>query len=214
MPEEKQRPKLTIQEQIQHRRLQAQLGGGLAKIEAQHAKGKLTARERIDLLLDEDSFIEYGPFVEHACTNFGLESKKYPGDSVVTGHGCINGRRVFLFSQDFSVLGGSLSKVHSQKICKVMDAAMEVGAPIIGLNDSGGARIQEGVDSLSGYGDIFYRNVQASGRVPQISVMMGPCAGGAVYSPGVTDFTFMVRGSSHMFLTGPGVVKVIFFRFF
>lgn len=185
------------------------LGGGAKRIEQQHKKGKLTARERIDLLLDKGSFVEYGAFMEHRCTDFGMQKEKYLGDSVVTGRGLVNGRTVFVFSQDFTVFGGSLSSVHAQKICKIMDQAMLVGAPVIGLNDSGGARIQEGVESLAGYADIFQRNVLASGVVPQISMIMGPCAGGAVYSPALTDFTFMVNDTSYLFITGPDVVKSV-----
>ena len=184
-------------------------GGGARRIAAQHAKGKLTARERLEVLLDEGSFEEYDMFVEHRGTEFGLAEQRIPGDGVVTGHGTIAGRRVFVFSQDFTVFGGSLSEAHAAKICKVMDHAMRVGAPVIGLNDSGGARIQEGVDSLAGYAEVFQRNVLASGVMPQISVIMGPCAGGAVYSPAMTDFIFMVRDSAYMFVTGPDVVKTV-----
>ena len=184
-------------------------GGGAGRIAAQHAKGKLTARERLEVLLDEDSFEEYDMFVEHRGTEFGLADQRIPGDGVVTGHGTIAGRRVFVFSQDFTVFGGSLSAAHATKICKIMDHAMRVGAPVIGLNDSGGARIQEGVDSLAGYAEVFQRNVLASGVVPQISVIMGPCAGGAVYSPAMTDFIFMVRDSAYMFVTGPDVVRTV-----
>jgi len=187
----------------------AKLGGGAHKIEAQHKKGKLTARERIEILLDEGSFVEVGEFVEHRSHDFGLDKQKFLGDGVVTGYGRIDGRLVFVFSQDFTVFGGSLSEAHAEKIVKVMDKAMKVGAPIIGLNDSGGARIQEGVVSLGGYAEIFLRNTLASGLVPQISAIMGPCAGGAVYSPALTDFIFMVKGTSYMFLTGPGVVKTV-----
>ncbi|KAI8393619.1 carboxyl transferase [Radiomyces spectabilis] len=194
---------------IDEKRQEAIHGGGKAKIDAQHAKGKLTARERLKLLLDKDSFREYDMFMEHQCTDFGMEGKTIAGDGVVTGHGTIYGRRVFVYSQDFTVFGGSLSKTNSQKILKVMDQAMTVGAPIIGLQDSGGARIQEGVDSLAGYADIFQKNVLASGVVPQLSLIMGPCAGGAVYSPALTDFTFMVRDTSHMFVTGPEVVRAV-----
>ena len=185
----------SVAERIDAKRSQAFLGGGQHRINAQHKKGKLTARERIDVLVDEGSFVEYDQFVEQRCSDFGMDSdaNKFPGDSVVTGRGYINGRLVFVFSQDFTVFGGSLSSAQAIKICKVMDQAMEVGAPVIGLNDSGGARIQEGVESLAGYADIFQRNVLASGVVPQISVIMGPCAGGAVYSPALTDFTFMVK---------------------
>lgn len=188
---------------------QAQLGGGEKRIAAQHSKGKLTARERIELLLDSGTFEEIGMLVTHRCTDFGLGNEIYLGDGVVTGYGKINGRLVYVFSQDFTVFGGSLSETHAEKICKVMDLAMKVGAPIIGLNDSGGARIQEGVVSLGGYADIFHRNVQASGVIPQISAIMGPCAGGAVYSPAMTDFTMMVEQSSYMFVTGPNVVKTV-----
>lgn len=199
----------TIIQELEDKRAQARLGGGQKRIEAQHTKGKLTARERIDALLDPGSFEEYDMFVEHDCTDFGMEEQRVPGDGVVTGHGEINGRPVFVFSQDFTVFGGSLSAAHARKICKVMDQAMKVGAPVIGLNDSGGARIQEGVASLAGYADVFQRNVLASGVVPQISAIMGPCAGGAVYSPSMTDFIFMVRDSSYMFVTGPDVVKTV-----
>nr|NIP13862.1 methylmalonyl-CoA carboxyltransferase [Pseudomonadales bacterium]NIX07151.1 methylmalonyl-CoA carboxyltransferase [Pseudomonadales bacterium] len=198
-----------IIEELQARRAAADLGGGEHRIEAQHRKGKLTARERLSLLLDEGSFEEWDKFVEHRCTDFGMEEQKIPGDGVVTGYGTVNGRLVFVFSQDFTVFGGSLSEAHAEKICKVMDQAMKVGAPLIGLNDSGGARIQEGVASLGGYAEIFQRNVLASGVVPQISLIMGPCAGGAVYSPAMTDFIFMVKDSSYMFVTGPDVVKTV-----
>jgi propionyl-CoA carboxylase beta chain len=198
-----------IIEQLDKRRAEARMGGGQKRIEAQHAKGKLTARERLDVLLDEGSFEEYDMFVTHRSTEFGMEKQKVAGDGVVTGWGTINGRMVYVFSQDFTVLGGSLSETHAEKICKIMDMAMRNGAPVIGLNDSGGARIQEGVASLAGYADVFKRNVQASGVVPQISVIMGPCAGGAVYSPAMTDFIFMVRESSYMFVTGPDVVKTV-----
>jgi acetyl-CoA carboxylase carboxyltransferase component len=190
-------------------REQAQLGGGAQRIEQQHERGKLTARERLQLLLDADSFVEFDAFVTHRSTDFGLESQRYLGDGVVTGHGKINGRLVFVFSQDFTVFGGSLSEAHAEKICKVMDLAVRVGAPIVGLNDSGGARIQEGVVSLGGYADIFLRNTLASGVVPQISLIMGPCAGGAVYSPAITDVTIMVEGTSYMFVTGPEVVRAV-----
>lgn len=199
----------SIIQELEEKRGQARLGGGERRIDAQHTKGKLTARERIDALLDPGSFEEYDMFVEHDCTDFGMEAQRVPGDGVVTGHGEINGRPVFVFSQDFTVFGGSLSAAHARKICKVMDQAMKVGAPVIGLNDSGGARIQEGVASLAGYADVFQRNVLASGVVPQISAIMGPCAGGAVYSPSMTDFIFMVRDSSYMFVTGPDVVKTV-----
>ena len=198
-----------IQQQLETKRAQARLGGGQKRIDAQHAKGKLTARERIELLLDEGSFEEWDMFVEHRCTDFGMAEQKIPGDGVVTGYGVINGRLVFVFSQDFTVFGGALSEAHAEKICKVMDQAMKVGAPVIGLNDSGGARIQEGVASLGGYAEVFQRNVMASGVIPQISLIMGPCAGGAVYSPSMTDFTFMVKDSSYMFVTGPDVVKTV-----
>ncbi|MEE1884915.1 acyl-CoA carboxylase subunit beta [Pedobacter flavus] len=188
---------------------EAELGGGLARIESQHKKGKLTARERIHFLLDENSFEEIGMLVTHRSTDFGMENEKYLGDGVVTGYGTINGRLTYVFSQDFTVFGGSLSETHAEKICKIMDMALKNGAPIIGLNDSGGARIQEGVVSLGGYADIFYRNVQASGVIPQLSAIMGPCAGGAVYSPAITDFILMVEKSSYMFVTGPNVVKTV-----
>jgi propionyl-CoA carboxylase beta chain len=195
--------------QLEEKRAAARLGGGAERIRAQHAKGKLTARERLELLLDEGSFEEWDLFVEHRCVDFGMADQKVPGDGVVTGYGTINGRLVFVFSQDFTVFGGALSEAHAEKICKVMDQAMKVGAPLIGLNDSGGARIQEGVASLGGYADVFQRNVLASGVVPQISLIMGPCAGGAVYSPAITDFIFMVKDSSYMFVTGPDVVKTV-----
>ncbi len=190
-------------------RAQAELGGGKERIESQHQKGKLTARERLDLLLDEGSFQEFDRFVTHRTTEFGLADKKYLGDGVVTGQGRINGRRVAVFAQDFTVFGGSLSEAHAEKICKVMDLAMKAGCPIVGLNDSGGARIQEGVASLGGYAEIFLRNTLASGVVPQISAVLGPCAGGAVYSPAITDFVYMVEGISYMFVTGPDVVKTV-----
>ena len=198
-----------IIQQLEKKRAQARQGGGPKRIEAQHAKGKLTARERVELLLDEGSFEEWDMFVEHRCSDFGMQDQKIPGDGVVTGCGFINGRLVFVFSQDFTVFGGSLSEAHAQKICKVMDMAMKVGAPVIGINDSGGARIQEGVASLGGYAEVFQRNVTASGVVPQISLIMGPSAGGAVYSPALTDFIFMVKDSSYMFVTGPEVVKTV-----
>ncbi len=198
-----------ILQELEDRRGTARLGGGQKRIDAQHSKGKLTARERIELLLDEGSFEEFDMFVAHRCTDFGMENQRPAGDGVVTGWGTINGRMVYVFSQDFTVLGGSVSATHAQKICKIMDMAVENGAPVIGLNDSGGARIQEGVDSLAGYGEVFKRNIQASGVVPQISVIMGPCAGGAVYSPAMTDFIFMVKDSSYMFVTGPDVVKTV-----
>ena len=195
--------------QLDEKRAAARLGGGARRIEAQHAKGKLTARERLELLLDADSFEEWDMFVEHRCTDFGMSETRVPGDGVVTGYGTINGRLVFVFSQDFTVFGGALSEAHAEKICKIMDHAMTVGAPVIGLNDSGGARIQEGVASLGGYADVFQRNVLASGVVPQLSLIMGPCAGGAVYSPAMTDFILMVKDSSYMFVTGPEVVRTV-----
>jgi propionyl-CoA carboxylase beta chain len=198
-----------ITQQLEDKRAAARLGGGERRIAAQHAKGKLTARERIELLLDQGTFEEWDLFVEHRCVDFGMADNKVPGDGVVTGYGMINGRLVFVFSQDFTVFGGALSEAHAEKICKVMDQAMKVGAPIIGLNDSGGARIQEGVASLGGYAEVFQRNVLASGVIPQISLIMGPCAGGAVYSPAMTDFIFMVKDSSYMFVTGPEVVKTV-----
>ncbi len=196
--------------QLEKKRAAAHLGGGQKRIDAQHKKGKLTARERIEIFLDPGSFEEWDMFKEHRCVDFGmLEAEKTPGDGVVVGYGTVNGRLVFVFSQDFTVFGGSLSETHAEKICKIMDHAMKVGAPVIGLNDSGGARIQEGVASLGGYADVFQRNVIASGVVPQISMIMGPCAGGAVYSPAMTDFIFMVKDSSYMFVTGPEVVKTV-----
>jgi propionyl-CoA carboxylase beta chain len=194
---------------VEKRRQESRQGGGDKRIEVQHSKGKLTARERIDLLLDPGSFKEYGAFIEHRCSNFGMQKREIPGDGVVTGYGTINGRPVYVFSQDFTVFGGSLSETNAQKICKIQDMAMRTGCPLIGINDSGGARIQEGVDSLAGYGEIFQRNVDASGVIPQISLIMGPCAGGAVYSPALTDFTFMVKKSSYMYVTGPDVVKTV-----
>jgi len=198
-----------IVEQLEEKRQAAALGGGQKRIDTQHARGKLTARERIELLLDEGSFEEWDAFVEHRCTDFGMEEQKILGDGVVTGYGTVNGRMVFVFSQDFTVFGGSLSETHAEKICKVIKQAMKVGAPIIGINDSGGARIQEGVVSLGGYADVFQLNTLASGVVPQLSVVMGPCAGGAVYSPAMTDFIFMVKDTSYMFVTGPDVVKTV-----
>ena len=195
--------------EMERRRAAAKLGGGPHRIDAQHAKGRLTARERLDILFDEGSFEELDMYVEHNCVDFGMGGQTIPGDGAVTGSGTINGRLVYAFSQDFTVLGGSLSERQAQKICKVMDMAMKVGVPVIGINDSGGARIQEGVSSLAGYGEIFQRNVNASGVIPQISLIMGPCAGGAVYSPAMTDFIFMVKGSSYMFVTGPDVVKTV-----
>lgn len=194
---------------LREKEQQAELGGGKERIEKHHSAGKLTARERLVELLDPGSFTEFDKFVTHRCTNFGLEDKKFPGDGVVTGTGKIDGRDVFVFAQDFTVFGGSLAGAHAQKICKVMDLAVENGCPVIGLSDSGGARIQEGVESLAGYADIFYRNVSCSGVVPQISIIMGPCAGGAVYSPAITDFIFMVENTSHMFITGPEVIKTV-----
>ena len=198
-----------IVDMLEAKRAQARLGGGERRIEAQHRRGKLTARERLEVLLDEGSFEEYDMFVEHRCADFGMEAQRVPGDGVVTGHGTVNGRLVFVFSQDFTVFGGSLSETHAEKICKVMDRAMKVGAPVVGLNDSGGARIQEGVASLGGYAEVFQRNVLASGVVPQVSVIMGPCAGGAVYSPAMTDFIFMVEDTSFMYVTGPDVVRTV-----
>lgn len=199
-------PKINKLQEIQ---AQAKLGGGQKRIDTQHSKGKLTARERVEYLLDEGSFEEIGMLVTHRTTDFGMDKEVYHGDGVVTGYGTINGRLVYVFAQDFTVFGGALSETHAEKICKVMDMALKMGAPMIGLNDSGGARIQEGVRSLGGYADIFYRNVQASGVIPQLSAIMGPCAGGAVYSPAMTDFTMMVEGSSYMFVTGPNVVKTV-----
>jgi len=187
----------------------SKMGGGQKRIDAQHAKNKLTARERLDLLLDKNSFEEIGALIKHRSTDFGMEKMHYPGDGVVTGYGTIHGRLVYVFSQDFTVFGGSLSETHAEKICKIMDMAMKNGAPVIGLNDSGGARIQEGVVSLGGYADIFYRNTRASGVIPQLSLVMGPCAGGAVYSPAITDFILMVEDTSYMFVTGPNVVKTV-----
>ncbi len=198
-----------IIDELERRREAARQGGGEKRIAAQHGRSKLTARERLELLLDPGSFEETDMFVEHRCTEFGMAGQRVPGDGVVTGQGTINGRLVFVFSQDFTVFGGSLSETHANKICKIMDRALAVGAPVIGLNDSGGARIQEGVDSLAGYADVFLRNALASGVVPQVSVIMGPCAGGAVYSPAMTDFIFMVRDSSYMFVTGPDVVRTV-----
>ena len=194
---------------LEEMRAGARAGGGERRIDTQHGKGKLTARERLEILLDEGSFEEWDLFVEHRCSDFGMAANRVPGDGVVTGHGTVNGRLVFVFSQDFTVFGGALSEAHAEKICKVMDKAVQVGAPVIGLNDSGGARIQEGVASLAGYAEVFQRNVLASGVVPQISLIMGPCAGGAVYSPAMTDYIFMVKDSSYMFVTGPDVVKTV-----
>ena len=195
--------------QLEEKRERARKGGGEKRIETQHAKGKLTARERIEMLLDPGSFEEWDMFVEHRGTDFGMDKKTIPGDGVVTGFGTVNGRLIFVFSQDFTVFGGSLSEAHAGKICKIMDQAMKVGAPVVGINDSGGARIQEGVASLAGYAEVFQRNILASGVIPQISIIMGPCAGGAVYSPAMTDFIFMVRDTSYMFVTGPDVVKTV-----
>ena len=195
--------------QLIEKRETARIGGGEKAIEKQHARGKYTARERINMLLDEGSFEEYDMFKLHRCTNFGMEKKQYLGDGVVTGSGTIDGRLVFIFAQDFTVNGGSLSETMAQKICKVMDMAMKMGAPVIGINDSGGARIQEGINALAGYGEIFERNILASGVIPQISGIFGPCAGGAVYSPALTDFTLMMENTSYMFLTGPKVVKSV-----
>jgi propionyl-CoA carboxylase beta chain len=211
--EQAQQPKQSMQAsqttRLDDLNAKALLGGGADRIKKQHEAGKLTARERIDLLLDPGSFVEIGRFVTHRCTDFEMEQQKVLGDGVVTGHGLVDGRKVFVFAQDFTVFGGSLSGAYAAKICKVMDLAMKVGAPVIGLNDSGGARIQEGVESLAGYADIFLRNTLASGVVPQISCIMGPCAGGAVYSPAITDFILMVEGTSYMFITGPDVIKAV-----
>jgi propionyl-CoA carboxylase beta subunit len=210
MSSQTQRPaKLSKLDQLREREQQAEQGGGAARVEKQHAASKMSARERIEFLLDEDTFQEFDKLVEHRSRDFGLDKQIYPGDGVITGHGLIDGRKVFVFAQDFTVFGGSLSETHAEKICKVMDLAMKVGAPIIGLNDSGGARIQEGVVSLGGYADIFLRNTLASGVVPQISCIMGPCAGGAVYSPAITDFNIMVKDTSYMFITGPDVIKTV-----
>src|ERR1044072_7557426 len=207
----KQQPKQTKArlETLRERSVQAEFGGGTARVEKQHEAGKMTARERIEFVLDEGTFEEFDKLVVHRSKDFELDKQLYPGDGVVTGHGLIEGRRVFVFAQDFTVFGGSLSETHAEKICKVMDLAMKVGAPPIGLNDSGGARIQEGVVSLGGYADIFLRNTLASGVVPQLSVILGPCAGGAVYSPAITDFTIMVEHTSYMFVTGPDVIKTV-----
>jgi propionyl-CoA carboxylase beta chain len=198
-----------ITQRIDSKRQEARIGGGIKRVEDQHKKGKLTARERLEVLLDPESFHETGMFVEHRCSSFNMQEKKFAGDGVITGYGTINGRLVFVYSQDFTVLGGSLGEYHAKKICQVIDMAMNACAPIIGINDSGGARIQEGVDALSGYGEIFQRNVDASGVIPQISMIMGPCAGGAVYSPAITDFVFMIKGHSYMFVTGPEVIKTV-----
>jgi propionyl-CoA carboxylase beta chain len=196
-------------ERLRKKQEKARLGGGKKRIEAQHKKGKLTARERLDILIDKGTFEEFDMFVTHRSHDFGLDKQQYLGDGVVTGCGLINGRITFAFSQDFTVFGGSLSEAHAEKICKIMDMALKVGAPVIGLNDSGGARIQEGVVSLGGYADIFLRNTLVSGVIPQISVILGPCAGGAVYSPAITDFVLMTKGTSYMFVTGPNVVKTV-----
>ena len=198
-----------IIEELEKRRKNARVGGGPKRIEAQHQRGKLTARERIELLLDENSFEEFDMYVEHRCIDFGMEKNKIPGDGVVTGWGTINGRVIYVFAKDFTVFGGSLSKTHAEKITKIQDMALRNRAPIIGLFDAGGARIQEGVDALGGYGEVFQRNVLSSGVIPQISVIMGPCAGGDVYSPAMTDFIFMVEDTSYMFVTGPDVVKTV-----
>ena len=209
MQPEKVKTKKSKIELLREKSKLAEQGGGLARVKKQKESGKLTARERIEFLLDENSFEEFDKFVAHRSKDFGLENSKFLGDGVVTGHGLIDGREVFVFAQDFTVFGGSLSETHAEKICKVMDFAMKVGAPIIGLNDSGGARIQEGVVSLGGYADIFLRNTLASGVVPQISCILGPCAGGAVYSPAITDFNIMVKDTSYMFITGPDVIKTV-----
>ena len=198
---------MDVLQELETRREAARQGGGEKRIAAQHGKGKLTARERIELLLDDGSFEEFDMFVAHRCVDFGMGKQRPAGDGVVTGWGTINGRLVYVYSQDFTVFGGSLSETHAQKICKIMDMAMQNGAPVIGINDSGGARIQEGVASLAGYAEVFQRNIMASGVVPQISLIMGPCAGGAVYSPAMTDFIFMVKDSSYMFVTGPDAVS-------
>src|SRR6187549_2486970 len=205
-PESKIKTKIEI---LQEKSRLAELGGGTARLEKQRTSGKMTARERIEFFLDEGSFEEFDKFVVHRSTDFGLAEQQYPGDGVITGHGLVDGREVFIFAQDFTVFGGSLSETHAQKICKVMDMAMKTGAPVIGLNDSGGARIQEGVVSLAGYADIFLRNTLSSGVIPQISCILGPCAGGAVYSPAITDFNVMVKDTSYMFITGPDVIKTV-----
>ncbi len=205
-PESKVKSKIEI---LKERSTIAEEGGGLKRLEKQRASGKMTARERVEFFLDDGSFEEFDKFVVHRSTDFGLDEQKYPGDGVITGHGLVDGREVFIFAQDFTVFGGSLSETHAQKICKVMDLAMKTGAPVIGLNDSGGARIQEGVVSLAGYADIFLRNVLSSGVIPQISCILGPCAGGAVYSPAITDFNVMVKDTSYMFITGPDVIKTV-----
>src|SRR6201993_907831 len=198
-----------ILDRLEEKREAARAGGGVRRVEAQHRRGKLTARERLEMLLDPGSFEEWDMFVEHRSHDFGIDEHKIPGDGVVTGYGTVNGRLVFVFSQDFTVFGGSLSEAHAEKMCKIMDQAMNVGVPVIGLNDSGGARIQDGVASLAGYAEVFERNVLASGVIPQVSMIMGPCAGGAVYSPAMTDFIFMVKGTSYLFVTGPEVVKTV-----
>jgi propionyl-CoA carboxylase beta chain len=210
MSSQKQQPAKSSKLDLLHEReRRAEAGGGAKRVEKQHASGKMTARERVHFLLDEGTFQEFGKLVEHRSQDFGMENEIYPGDGVITGHGLIDGRKIFVFAQDFTVFGGSLSETHAEKICKVMDMAMKVGAPLVGLNDSGGARIQEGVVSLGGYADIFLRNTLASGVVPQISCIMGPCAGGAVYSPAITDFNIMVKDTSYMFITGPDVIKTV-----
>src|SRR5436853_2405985 len=194
---------------LRNKNVAAMAGGGAGRVQRQHESGKLTARERVEFLLDDGTFEEFDRFKRHRCLDFGMQAQQYPGDGVVAGHGLVDGRRVFVFAQDFTVFGGSLSETHAEKICKVMDLAMKVGAPVIGLNDSGGARIQEGVVSLGGYADIFLRNTLASGVIPQISCIMGPCAGGAVYSPAITDFNVMVKNTSYMFITGPEVIRTV-----
>src|SRR3989441_4655264 len=204
--QKKSKSKLEV---LRERLERAEQGGGAARVEKQHAAGKMTARERVEFLLDENTFEEFDKLVVHRSHDFGLDEQLFPGDGVITGHGLVDGRKVFVFAQDFTVFGGSLSGAYAQKICKVMDLAMKVGAPVVGLNDSGGARIQEGVESLAGYADIFLRNTLASGVVPQISCIMGPCAGGAVYSPAITDFILMVEDTSYMFITGPDVIKTV-----
>ena len=201
--------KLAFKERLEEERAKAMVGGGVHRVDSQHQRGKLTARERLELLLDPNSFREYDMLKSHRCTDFGMEESQFPGDGVITGHGTINGRLTFVFSQDFTVLGGSLSETYAQKIVKIMDKAMKMGAPVIGLNDSGGARIQEGIDSLAGYADIFQANVLSSGVIPQLTLIMGPCAGGAVYSPAMTDFVLMCRDTSYMFVTGPEVVRTV-----
>jgi propionyl-CoA carboxylase beta chain len=209
LPENRGTGQMTVVQELEKRREAARAGGGVRRVEAQHAKGKLTARERVELLLDEGSFEEFDMFVAHRSHDFGMEADRPSGDGVVTGWGTVNGRLIYVYSQDFTVFGGSLSETHAKKICKIMDMAIQNGAPVVGMNDSGGARIQEGVASLAGYAEVFQRNIMASGVVPQISLIMGPCAGGAVYSPAMTDFIFMVKESSYMFVTGPDVVKTV-----